>query len=277
MNNEPKLNGEMVKCDFDWNKRLLIFTPSRGSVRMEWVMARYGQIIPTNWSMVQMVQFLSPFVPVAYQLADAQNLMAKKVIQDDYEWVLYLEDDNIPPADAFIKINEYINDGKIPVVSGLYFTKSIPGEPVLYRGQGTSYFGDWKLGDKIWVDGIPFGFRLENAKLIKEAWKTSEEYMVGTEKTRRVFGQPNKMWFDEEKGGMVSKGGTTDLAWCARIIDEKLFEKAGFPEFQKKKYPFLVDSSIFLTHIDQNGRQYPTQMPERYVPEKGYVPREITD
>lgn len=261
----PKYLGEMPINKEDWNKRLLIFTPSRGLVRIEWVQARYGQIIPTNWSFVEFVQFCSPYLPLGYQLADAQNLMAKKVIEGDYEWILYIEDDNVIPPDLFIKVNEYINEGRVPVVSGLYFTKSQPAEPLIYRGAGNSYFKDWKIGDLVWADGIPFGCRLENAKLLKEAWKTSPEYIVGGETTRRVFEQPNRMTFNPEKGGYEAVGGTTDLAWCKRIMDEDLFTKAGFPEFSKMKYPFLVDTNIFVKHIDQNGRTYPLEIPKQFL------------
>ncbi len=254
----------------DWNNRVLVFTPTTGTVRMEWVNARYGQVIPTNWSHIQMQQFLSPYVPVCYQLADAQNMMAKKIVEEDIQWVIYIEHDNIIPEDLFVRFGEYINKKTHPVVSGIYYTKAEPAEPILYRGRGNSYYGDWKHGDKVMVDGIPFGCRLEDANIIKEAWKESPEYMVGNEKTRRVFEQPARVWFDEKKGGYASKVGTTDLAWCSRIIDDKLLEKAGWGDFAKKnpKYPFLVDTDIFVRHIDQQGRIFPRSIPPQLLPEK---------
>lgn len=250
----------------DWTTRVLIFTPSRGLVRTEWVQSRYGQIIPTNWSMVEMTQFVSPYLPIGYQLADAQNLMAKKVVEDDYEWVIYIEDDNLLPPNTIRTFNEYMIDKKVPVVSGVYFTKSVPPEPLIYRGKGNGYFNDWKFGDLVWADGIPFGCRLEHASLIKEAWKTSPEYRVGEEVTRRVFDQPGRIIYNPEHSGVESVVGTTDLAWCKRIIEEDLFTKAGWPEYAKMKYPFLVDTNIFVRHIDQNGRIYPLEVPRKFQP-----------
>lgn len=283
MKDLPNFNFNIQNLDQNpeqdsWTKRLLIFTPTTGVVRMEWVQARYSQIIPTNWSFAEMQQFLSPHVPIGYQLADAQNLMAKKVVEDDYEWVLYIEHDNILPPDGFLRMNEYMVEGDIPVVSGLYFLKSTYTEPLLYRGRGTSHFTQWQLGDRVWVDGIPFGFRLEHASLIKAAWEESEEYQVAGQTTRRVFSQPSAKWFDQEKGGVVAKGGTTDLAWCSRIMDDNLFEKAGWPEFQKMKYPFLVDTRMFVKHIDYNGVQWPLAVPQKFVnPDKNYKGKDITD
>lgn len=248
-----------------WKNRVMIFIPSTGLIRMEWAAARYGQIIPTNWSHIELHQWLSGYIPIDYQLADAQNLMAKRVVENDVQWVIYIEHDNVIPPNTFVKLNQYINDGKIPVISGLYFTKANPTEPILYRGRGNSYYGDWKMGDKVWVDGIPFGCRLENAGLIKAAWENSPEYLVGAETTRRVFDNPTESWYDQFKNGWVAKKGTTDLAWCDRCMEEGLFEKAGFPEFQKKKNPFMVDTTLFVKHIDQDGVTYPLQIPDRFL------------
>ena len=256
--------------------KMLIFTPTRGNVRMEWVQGRYNQLIPTNWSFANMLQFLSPYIPIAYQLADAQNLLAKKVIQDGYEWVLFIEDDNVLPPDAFIRMSKYMNEGTIPMVSGLYFVKSTYAEPLLYRGRGNSHFQDWKLGDRVWVDGMPMGFLLIHSSLIKAAWDESEEYTVMGEKTRRVFEQPNNIWFDEETGGIIAKGGTTDLQWCNRLINDGLLAKAGWPKFQKMKYPFLVDTRIFIKHIEPDGTMWPQNMPAKFIPDKDYKGKDIT-
>jgi hypothetical protein len=48
---------------------------------------------------------------------------------------------------------------------------------------------------------------------------------------------------------------------------DKLFEKAGWPKFQKMKYPYLVDTSIFVKHIDQNGQMWPKAIPAHYIPD----------
>ncbi len=258
--------------------RILIFTPTTGLVRMEWVKARHGQVIPTNWSNVEMQHPISSYIPIDYQLADAQNLMAKYVVENDFEWVLSIEHDNVLPPDAFVRLNEYMIDGKIPVVSGLYFTKSNPPEPILYRGRGNGHFADWKMGDKVWVDGVPFGLTLIHASLIKLAWKVSPEYRVGDIVTRRVFDNSPAYYFDPDQGLMISKKGTTDLCWCDRLIKEKILEKAGFPDIQKMKNPFLVDTNIYVRHIDNSGNVYPDTVggvPGKFLGGENYKGKEI--
>ena len=229
-----------------------------------------------------MLQWLSTFAPLEYQIPDAENLIAKKVVEGDFEWFLSIEQDNLIPPDAFVRINEYMIDNKVPIVSGLYFTKSQPPEPILYRGRGNGSFRDFKLGDRVWCDGIPFGFTLISGSIIKALWNESAEYQVGNETTRRVFELPNfnvgNFGFDNMKneGRFAYTRGTTDLNFCKRIIKDDIFTKAGWPKYAKIKYPFLVDTNIFVQHIDERGRQYPLGgIPRRYAPVKGIKSKEI--
>lgn len=270
-----------------WTNRILIAVPCTGLVRIEWVMAKYAQIIPTNWSQVEMIQWLNTYAPLEYQLPDAENLIAKQVVLNDYEWLLSIEQDNVVPPDSFVRLNEYMIAKTAPVISGLYYTKSVPPEPILYRGRGNGSFRDFKLGDKVWCDGIPFGFTLIHGSIIKALWNESEEYTVGNEVTRKVFALPNfnigNFGFENKEqdkenpsGRFAYTRGTTDLAFCKRVMRDKIFEKAGWPEFQKKKFPFLVDTNILVQHIDNNGRMYPMGgVPRQHMPIKGRKSKEI--
>lgn len=275
--------------DHTWTNRILIAVPCTGLVRVEWMMARYGQIIPTNWSQVEMVQWLNTFAPLEYQLPDAENLIAKEVVKGDYEWFLSIEQDNLLPPNTFVKLNEYMIENKTPIVSGLYYTKSHPAEPILYRGRGNGSFRDFKIGDKVWCDGVPFGLTLIHGSIIKALWNESEEYMVGNEVTRKVFALPNfnvgNHGFEnadpnETNGDPYNRfaytRGTTDLAFCKRIMRDHIFEKAGWPAYEGKKFPFLVDTSILVQHIDEKGRQYPLGgVPRKNAPGPNYKPKEI--
>jgi len=236
--------------------RLLIGTACTGLVRIEWHQAMTGQIIPTNWSKVQMLQFMNSFYPLRYQVDDAQNMIVKHCIEGDFEWLLLIEHDTIIPPDAFIRFNEYIREKRHPVVSGLYYTRSEPSEPILYRGRGTSFYKEWKPGDKVWVDGVPTGCLLIHAGILRAMWAESEEYAVGGIKTRRVFHTPNNVWFDPESGQYNTKSGTSDLEWCTRVMEGSYFAKAGWSEYQGMRWPFLVDTGLKCIHIDMNGKQY---------------------
>ncbi len=248
-----------------FNNRLLIGTPMTGLVRSEWCVGRYGQTIPTNWSHVEVMQWMSSYVPLRYQVADAENVIAKHVVEGNFEWLLFIESDNVLPPGTFIKLNKYMIKGDIPVVGGMYFTKGKDPEPMVYRDQGAGYFSDWKLGDKVWARGLPFGCTLIHGSIIRELWKTAEEYIVNGVKTRRVFKHPEDIILDPNSNDFYLSQGTTDLNFCNELIKKNVFAKAGWPEFQKKKYPFLVDTSIFIKHIDNDGVQWPVELPKDFL------------
>ena len=95
--------------------------------------------------------------------------------------------------------------------------------------------------------------------IIRAMWEESEPYMIGNVEARRVFETPSKAWFDPESAQFNTTAGTSDLAWCKRVMDEGFFEKAGWPEYQGREFPFLVDTNIHCMHINNtlSGEQYP--------------------
>jgi len=237
--------------------RLLVGTATTGLVRVEWVGARYGQIIPVNWSMVQMNQFINSYMPLRYQVADAQNMIVRQCIQGEFEWLFLLEHDVMLPPDGLIRINDYIRREKVPVVSGLYYTRSRPAEPLIFRGRGTSYYDKWQMGDQVWCDGVPTGCLLIHAGILRAMWAESPEYEVYGQVTRRVFDTPRHQWISPDAPEFYTVSGTSDLDWCTRVMEGEYFAKAGWKKYQKKKWPFLVDTRLFCHHIDVDGTQYP--------------------
>jgi hypothetical protein len=238
--------------------RLLISVPMTGLVRAEWCIARWGQVIPCNWSHSDHVSWMNQYTPLGYAVAEARNLAVDKAVQRDFEWLLFIDHDVILPPDCFVKLNQYLLSGDYPVVSGLYYAKAHPPEPLIYRGRGNGYFKNWKMGDKVMVDGIPMGCTLINVKLLKAMWEDAPEYTVsGNQKIRKVFDTPYGCYQDPEKKTWDSFSGTEDLAWCNRVISGKYLAKAGWPKLAKEKYPFLMDTSIFCRHITNDGQIYP--------------------
>jgi hypothetical protein len=240
---EPKVDpvGQIIENRGYWRSRLVIGTPVTGLVRIEWVTARYGQIIPTNWSAAEIKPFIDSVAPLRFLVADAQNIIVQKAIEQGAEFLLLIEQDDVLPPDAYIRFNTYMIEKKVPVVSGLYFTKSIPPEPMTYRKWGDGYYDKWKLGDKVWCRGVPTGCLLIHCSILKAMYDESPIYNAGGMMVRRVFETPEKVWFNQETGILETSVGTSDLHWCNRVIEGKFLEKAGWPEYQK------MDSREYIT------------------------------
>jgi hypothetical protein len=194
-----------------------------------------------------------------YLVADGQNIATEQMVQGPYDWLLLWEDDVVAPLDLYCQLDEYIRKATIPVVSGLYFLKSTRAEPIIYRGSGTRCFLDFKLGDKVWVDGVPTGMLLIHRSVLELMWKESEPYQtLGGRVVRKVWETPAKIAVDEHTGSRARQQGTSDLYWCRRVIKEKVLQRSGWSSIAKKPYPFLCDTNMLCRHIDiSTGQQYP--------------------
>lgn len=235
-----------------------------GLLRAEWHLAYMSLVVPCNWSQSTFAHVFSPYAPLRFLVADARNLIAQKAVLDGFEWLIFIDHDVIVPNDLMIKFNKIMIEKSHPVVGGLYFTKSVPAEPLVYRGRGNGYFNRWRLGEKVWVDGMGLGCHLIHVSLLKAMYEESEPYSIQPGvNVRRIFETPARIEIDPVTKGLINGRGTEDLPWYTRMMEGGFLKKAGWPEFQKKDYPFLCDTSIFCRHIDQNGVQYPSRGEEQ--------------
>lgn len=251
----------LVQAASNERRRLLLGVPVTGLVRIEWVLAKYGQTIPCNWSMAEHMHPMNQVTPLGYDVKDARNIIVQSAVVNNFEWVLFIDSDVILPVDCFLKMNEYMRDGSIPIVAGLYFTKSFPSEPLLYRGRGNSYFTKWKLGEKVDCDGTGMGCTMISVKLLREMWKDAPEYLAGgNQKVRKVFDTPQFLWVDPEQHSVRGFQGTEDLSFFDRMVQGNYLAKAGFKRIAKKKYPVVCDTSILCYHISPDGVKYPLEL-----------------
>ena len=237
-------------------KKVCVSIPLTGLVRAEWMLARYGQVIPANWSNGELIRWIDTFSPLSYAVDDARNLAVDFIVKNDFEWLLFIDHDVVIPPDTFIRLNEWMQKEEYPVVGGLYHIKGSPADPLVYRGRGNGSFRKWKPGEKVWCDGLGMGCTLISVKLLKAMWEKSVEYQVGDQKPRKVFHTPRAATYDEKTGMFNIEAGTEDLWWCSRVIDEKWLYKTGFKKVANKKNPFIVDTGIRCGHIDNFGRVF---------------------
>jgi hypothetical protein len=267
--------GKLIKNPGTPNSRIMVGIPMTGLLRSEWVLARYGQVIPCNWAQADMIQFVDQWSPLNHTVADARNIIATAAVEKEFEWVFFIDHDTILPQGTILKLNERMIEGKVPVWSGLYFTKSVPAEPLVYRELGRGYYPDWKLGEDVEVIAVPMGCTMINVKLLKVMYDEAETYNLNGMHVKRIFETPAKMYYDVDTLSYGTQTGTEDIDWCNKVIKNRVFEKAGFPEYQEKEYPFLVDTSIFCKHIDPTGRQYPMNGEEqRFLPDDLKITKE---
>lgn len=245
-----------------WVKRVCIATPSKGDVKVRWAQARYQQSIPINWGCSGFG--VDDYDVLGYTVDDAFNIIAKHIIEKNYEWLIVIEDDVIVPPNLLITFNEYMTGNKkykdkaIPIVSGLYKTKCRPSEPIVLRGRGNGAYTEFEEGEPVWCDGFGLGCVLIHCSLIRYMWGICPEYRVNDGNvTRKVFHTSRSGNWDILKGKFELGQGTQDLWFYDNLVKHEVYAKCGFPDIQKKKYPLLCDTSIRCGHIDRNtGKVY---------------------
>lgn len=155
----------------------VIVVPSRGMIPERVVQSWLALLAPMN----QKRAFL---FASGHEVGEAYNAMIANILANPelskWKYVLTLEDDNIPPADAHIRLLETIEWGKYDAVSGLYFTKgehNMPmayGNPEEYKRTGVLEFKPRDVrealaaGQVMKVNGIAMGCGLWRMDLFRE-------------------------------------------------------------------------------------------------------------
>jgi len=83
----------MYKATKPIQQRIMVGIPMTGLLRSEWVLARYSQVVPCNWSQVDMIRWVDSQSPVGYMVADARNIIATEAINGNFEWLLFIDAD----------------------------------------------------------------------------------------------------------------------------------------------------------------------------------------
>lgn len=107
----------------------VIVVPTRGKIHHRVVQSWDGLVAPMNQKRVKVYA-------VGDEVGHAYNRLVETVLGDpnlsSYKYLLTLEDDNLPPPDAHVRLLEAIDVGPFDAVSGIYFTKGGYNMPQAY-------------------------------------------------------------------------------------------------------------------------------------------------
>lgn len=204
----------------------VVIIPTRGTIHHKVVQAWQNLIAPMN-------QKRAILFAAGHEVGQAYDAMVRAILADPnlskWRYVLTLEDDNLPPADAHIRLLETIEAGGFDAVSGLYWTKGeiqqpmCYGDPESYRQTGVMDFRPRDVrsavqrGTTIECNGIAMGCAL---------WRMD------------LFRQVPAPWFqtvsDVVNGGVACM--TQDLNFC---------EKA-----KRGGKKFAVDARVRVGHLN---------------------------
>ena len=155
----------------------VIIVPTRGMIHHRVVASWQGLISPMNQKRM-MLFCTGDEVGVAYDRM-IENVLASPDLSK-WKYILTLEDDNLIPPDAHIRLLEAITQGPFDAVGGIYFTKgdyNMPmayGDPVKSLKTGVLDFAPiniteaLKTGNVVEVNGLAMGCTLYKMELFRE-------------------------------------------------------------------------------------------------------------
>lgn len=222
--------GQIQGSTFEDNSTIVI-CPTRGQIPDKTVHRWLTMVAPMN-------QKRGWLFATGHEVGRAYDALVMKILADPhlqgFKYILTLEDDNLPPPDAHVRLLESIRLGPFDAVSGIYFTKgqfNMPmayGDPEEFRSTGVLDFRPLdvrralSLGRVVPVNGIAMGCALWRLDLFREVpppWFVTVADVV------------------PEKGGAV-QAMTQDLYFCRRA--------------REMGKTFAVDFRVRVGHLDVN-------------------------
>lgn len=206
-----------------WKKqRVIVLLPAPATMSTKVALSHWGLAFPPNQAVHRM---LATGMEVGHAYSAAiENILASPL--NDWEYLLTIEADNVPPPDGVVKLIKQMEmHPEYACIGGLYFCKGPegcahiwgdPSDPVLnFRPQVP------KPGELVECCGTSMGFNLWRLSLFKD---------------QRL----QKPWFRTLDGSDGKGIGTQDLAFWG--------------DARKYGYRCAVDCSVLVGHHDLEGK-----------------------
>lgn len=208
-----------------WRKqRVIVVLPAADLVPAKCVLSWLNLAYPPNNGVCRILA-------VGMEVGDAYSQAIDGILAHpdlrDWEYLLTLEHDNLPPPDGLIRLIDRLeNDEKLHVVGGLYFTKG-PGGCAQIWGDANDLILNFRPqppdpnGGLVRCYGTGMGFTLYRMSMFRE-WKGPKPFF----RTKR---------------GLAGEGiGTQDLSFASEAF--------------KLGYKCAIDCSVKVGHYDLKGQ-----------------------
>ncbi len=194
---------------------IMLAIPTFGSVDFAWAQA-YKQLAQPLGSLITECADRSPM-----DIASKRNFLVQRALDIGAQNILFIGDDVIIPPMLILQMLQRRRMGA-QIITGVYWSKTYPPQPYIWKGFLTGAFYDWHVGDYFQID-----------------WAGCDCLMINT----AVFRQIEPPWFSLEykyhQGGASGCNGTEDLYFFGKV------KEAGIPVW--------CDAGIQCGHIDRGS------------------------
>lgn len=188
-------------------------------VHMEWALSFKGMNPPINFNVIHSIV-------KGLEVGVARNALVEAALAANCKYIFFHGDDTVPPAHALKQlIYRMENQPDCGVVGGVYCSKCDPPAPLVFQGNGSGSYWDWKIGEFFECTGLGMDcclIRLEVFKDLEKPWfKTvdTDQYLDGQNAAEQ--------W-------------TEDLYFCRKVLETT-------------KWKIYCDASVMCDHWDIYG------------------------
>lgn len=183
----------------------------------------------------------------------ARNCLVQQALELGVRYILFLDDDTVPPQDAVQKLMFVLDNSEpdVAVCAGVYTTKTNPPVPTILQGEGTGAFWRWRIGDVFQCMAIGTGMMLIKAEVFKHVEKPWFVDVTNVPQARELGLLTEEM--EKSLGCVTSFGMTDDVYFCKKL------EFAG--------YKVLAHGGVMGKHFDEHGNCY--ELPKDSYPYRG--------
>ena len=172
--------------------RIMISVPTFGTLDVEWNTRFMALAIPLGAP-------VNHCWPVNLTVDEARNRSVEAAIERECDYLFFVDYDVLLDPDVLTRLVAH----GLPVVGGLYYSKSHPPEPIAFvDGRPAT---DWEQGDMIAVDVMGMGCTLLDVGLLKEM---GPPWFKTTDEAAMVNGEPTRTQ------------STEDAYFCDRVTNE---------------------------------------------------------
>jgi hypothetical protein len=191
----------------------------------------------------------------------AQTEMAEEALSLGAQYILFIEDDTIPPPGVLLELSRILetSDESIMVCGGIYTTRSNPPEPIVYMGPSEGCFWNWKLGEifPCWACGMGCTMiRTEIFKLMPKPWFRELKTIEEVREYPDLFPVPAEL-VPSKKGGVSS-----DMFFYAKLAQmgfQALAHGGVLPihwDIEKNTGYWLPKDSPPIRGVKFNGKEF---------------------
>lgn len=204
----------------------VIGIPTLGMVSSHFMMARaqLQSSLVISWSDYVVTDDLMRSKGKPLNVAAKKQEIAEFAVENGADWVLFLDDDVCFPPNTLLQLLGREKD----IVGGVYWSKSEPPVPLVFKGHMEGPHLNWHAGDFIKVDAMGMGLTLVRTKVFKAMPKPwfSENYV----------------YHELENANSRNAGTTEDIYFYKKARDY------GFEVF--------CDTGIQALHYDKNSNKF---------------------